>query len=152
LEFILERSENGNFYSALATLPAAGNSSIERRYQYLDTKETQSRYLYYRLIQKDRDGHIEVIGIRKVFMGIKNISARLFPNVTSSTTILEVSSNLREPLNVRIVDMSGRTLMRQVVPPKQPRTTLDISRLQKGVYIVEGQNQDNHFSLKLIKN
>ena len=152
LEFILERSENGNFYSALATLPAAGNSSIERRYQYLDTKETQSRYLYYRLIQKDRDGHIEVIGIRKVFMGTKNISARLFPNVTSSTTTLEVSNNLREPLNLRIVDMSGRTLMRQVVPPRQPRTTLDISRLQKGVYVVEGQNQDNHFSLKLIKN
>jgi hypothetical protein len=85
-------------------------------------------------------------------MGTKNISARLFPNVTSSTTTLEVSNNLREPLNLRIVDMSGRTLMRQVVPPRQPRTTLDISRLQKGVYVVEGQNQDNHFSLKLIKN
>jgi len=152
LEFILERSEDGSFYSKLTTLPAAGNSSSERRYNYLDTKETQSRFLYYRLLQKDRDGRLEVIGIRKVFIGTKNITARLFPNVTPSTTTFEVSNNLREPLDLRIIDMSGRTLLRQVIPARQPRTILDVSRFQKGVYIVEARNQDNQITLKLIKN
>jgi hypothetical protein len=151
-KFILERSETGENYTQLATLPAAGNSSVEKRYRYLDEKEVKSRYVYYRLLQRDRDGRLQVIGIRKVFMGLKDMNARLYPNMTSTNTILEVDANLRDQLELRVVDMSGRTLIRQIIPPRQPRTSLDVSRLQKGVYIVEARNRDYHVSLKLIRN
>lgn len=151
-EFMVERSENGEQYQLLSTIPAAGNSSTSRRYAFEDSEVPNSKYVYYRLSQRDKNGHLEVIGVKKLFIGIKGIVTRVYPSVASATVTVDIQQLLADQLQLRLVDVSGRTLLQQVVPPRTPRTTLDVSRLAKGVYFVELVNEAHRSTVKFIKN
>jgi hypothetical protein len=56
--FVLERSFNGNTFTATGMVNAAGNSSITTNYSFTDSNALKlpTNVLYYRLKQVDRDG------------------------------------------------------------------------------------------------
>jgi len=150
-EFILERSLDGNTYSKLASLHAAGNSTRERKYTYQDRTVPSAKHVYYRLMQRDRDGKLQVIGVKKVFLGVNGFSGRLYPTLATSSISFEMQSVVNDQLNLRVVDMSGKVLKEQVMPPRQLRATIDVSALAKGVYFLQAFNNEHRFAGKFIK-
>lgn len=150
-EFIVERSEDGSNYSKLTTIPAAGNSTRERKYTYQDLTVPNVKHVYYRLKQRDRDGKLQVIGVKKVFIGVTGLSARIYPTLATTGIVFEMQSIVNNYLNLRLVDMWGRVHLEQVIQPRQLRVNIDVSRLAAGTYSVQVFNSEYRFTTKCIK-
>lgn len=150
-EFIIERSEDGNNYSLLQTMPAAGNSTTNKRYAFEDLQVPNTNFVYYRLSQKDRDGSLRVIGVKKVFIGVKGFAAKVYPTVASSTVMVDLQQMFGSTTRVRVTDASGRALMQLNIPARTPRMEVNVSKLAKGVYFMELNNEGYRSTLKFIK-
>lgn len=150
-DFRLERSVNGVDFTPIATLPAAGNTNLEQRYGYLDKDLPDSRYVYYRLIQTDRDDRWKDLGTRKVFLNSAAVDFKVYPTVTTGSLVMEINGSLNQQLNVTITDMAGRLLSQRTVAPRQSRVSLDVSNLSRGMYIIRATSTDNSFTQKFIK-
>ena len=149
--FTLERSTDGVNYTKLSEFASAGNSNTERRYTYTDENLPTSQYAYYRLSQTDRDGRTEIIGVKKVFIGNTGFEATVYPSVTTGNLTLEIQGLINEPLTIRVVDLAGRQLMTQAMAPRQNRTSLDVSRLSRGMYMIQVSGTSKNFTTKFIK-
>ncbi len=149
--FTLERSVDGMNFSYLAKVDAAGNAVTEKKYKHVDNSLPGSPYVYYRLSQTDKDGKKQIFGIRKVFIGNNGFELRVFPTLTTGTLNVEVQGVSSDPMNIRVVDLSGKILMKQVIAPRQNRLTMDVSRLAKGMYILQADNSVHRFTTKFIK-
>jgi hypothetical protein len=147
--FILERSVNGKDFSALTTMKAAGNSTIRKQYGYLDANLPDAMYVYYRLSQRDKNGQLQIIGVKKVFLGAQGFEISVYPSVVTSTVNVEVQGLVNEQLTVRVMDLTGRQLQQHVIAPRQNRLTINTDKLSKGMYIVQvngtGKNQTTKF-------
>jgi hypothetical protein len=149
--FTLERSVDGMNFSPLAKVDAAGSSVTEKKYKHVDNSLPGSPYVYYRLSQTDKDGKKQIFGIRKVFIGSNGFELRVFPTLTTGTLNVEVQGVSSDAMNIRIVDLSGKILMKQVIAPRQNRVTMDVSRLARGMYILQADNSVHRFTTKFIK-
>lgn len=149
--FTLERSSDGMRFNQLTMVPAAGNSSTERKYKYLDNNLPGSPYVYYRLTQTDKDGKKQVFGIRKVYIGTNGFEVRVYPTITTGSLTLEVQGVTSDPLTLRIVDLSGKLLKLQIIAPRQNRVSLDVSGLAKGMYIIHASNNVYQYTTKFVK-
>jgi hypothetical protein len=149
--FTLERSVDGQNFSPLAKVDAAGNSVTEKKYRYPDNNLPGSAYVYYRLSQTYKDGKKQIFGIRKVFIGSNGFELKVFPTITSNNLNVEVQGITSDPINVRIVDLSGKVLMQQLLAPRVNRVTLNVSRLAKGMYVIQADNSVHRFTTKFIK-
>lgn len=58
LEFVLEKSKDGEIWEAITRINAVGNTNLISNYFFKDTKEGQ--VVYYRLVEYDTDGNFEV--------------------------------------------------------------------------------------------
>jgi hypothetical protein len=149
--FTLERSSDGVNYNKMQEFPSAGNTNTERKYTHTDADLPGSQYVYYRLSQTDRDGRTQIIGVKKVYIGNTGFEAKVYPSVTTGNLTLEIQGLVSEPLNIRIVDLAGRLLMQKVMPARQNRISLDVSRLARGMYMIQVAGSANNFTTKFIK-
>lgn len=150
-KYILERSTGGTEFTTIHEQGIQGNSNVERKYSYIDRNIPQSQYLYYRLSEKDKDGKLRYIGIKKIYIGKAGFEIKLYPTVVSTKTTVEVQGIVNDKLNVSVVDASGRLLMQRVIPPRQARTEFDMSGLSRGVYIMKISGASSQSAVKFIK-
>jgi hypothetical protein len=87
-----------------------------------------------------------------VTVGVYDVKEKLdfkaYPNPVSSSLILESEEALE---TVRIFDMQGR-LQGYYVVPSETRTSVDMSRLQPGIYLVEARSATKVNTIKISKN
>lgn len=69
---------------------------------------------------------------------------KIYPNPTSN--ILNISSNRADVLNLVVIDVLGKEVLKESV---QSMTTLDVSQLQNGLYIIKFEGSDTTY--KFIK-
>jgi Secretion system C-terminal sorting domain len=126
--FAIERSLDGNFFSEIYRLNAAGNSSTTLQYEYLDAGVPMGTY-YYRIRQADGNGDfisseaIEVtIGYPKEYV--------LYPNPVSETMNITLA---KEFSSVTVFDHAGR-LAAVSVRLSDDQATIDVSSLETGMY------------------
>jgi hypothetical protein len=148
-KFIIERSTNGTSFSLLTEVAATGNSNTTVRYSHLDANLPQSTYVYYRLSQRDKNGKLQIIGVKKVYLGGQGYEIAIYPTVATSTVNIEIQGSVNEPITVNVVDMAGRQLSQHVIAPRQNRLTINTDKLSKGMYIVQinggGKTQTSKF-------
>jgi hypothetical protein len=149
--FTIERSANGINFNELGRVNAAGFSTSEKKYNYTDANLPSGPYVYYRLTQTDKDGKKQIFGIRKVYIGTNGFEVRVYPTITSGALTLEVQGVSSDPLTLKIVDLSGKLLRKQVIAPRQSRVDLDVSGLGKGMYIIHTSNNVYQHTTKFIK-
>jgi len=70
-EFIVERSGDGSVYSAIGTVTAAGNSTVEQRYAFTD-ENPETGNNFYRLKQVDIDGKFSYSTVVRVSFAAAN--------------------------------------------------------------------------------
>ncbi|MEO0732971.1 MAG: T9SS type A sorting domain-containing protein, partial [Bacteroidota bacterium] len=134
----VERSADGQQWTVLGTLAAAGTSTTERYYEFVDY-DPLSRALY-RIVTVDLDGTSGMSPLLELVRQPAGGGLRLgspFPSPTNGAITLEVApATENTTIDLRIIDAAGRELQR--LRPTQVagwnRLALDLSAHPAGLY------------------
>jgi len=74
---------------------------------------------------------------------------RVYPNPTSSMIMVESEALATSTGAVRVMDMSGREIMRRNLMAGQQRVQLDVSKLPAGNYVVQLEAGKKGFTSQL---
>lgn len=117
--FILERSFNGNDFTDVATIAAAGNSTTPQNYQYLDEEVTKlnisgNRY-YYRLKTVDNDGKKSLSAVIILTRNNDNsFTITLFPNPANNAVHISFEGmQLTTPVTLILRNAQGKIIIQQ---------------------------------------
>ena len=131
--FYLERSADGQTdWAEVATVAAAGNSTVRR--SYTATDERPARLGYYRLRSVDFDGaeqHSDVIALRR---RVATGELLAYPNPVGDVLTVETELDRAQPY--RLADALGRTLRSGRIGAGATRTTLSVADLPAGRYLL----------------
>lgn len=126
--FLIEHSADGQRWSTLSTLNAAGNSSQTNHYSYVHTQPTKGKN-YYRVQQKDIDGKSSYTAIRFVLVEetIKSFT------VLNAAGRLEIESSA--PTTISMISQDGRIIWTKQFSAGRHYT--NVSGLAAGVYFLK---------------
>lgn len=130
-----------------------GVNSILTPQAYQNTANPQT--IYVRVVNTESNGYaltsfqIETDGFLKVENQAFNDLA-MYPNPTSEGVTISSSKLINETI-VELFDISGKRLLSKKVLPNERTVHLDVSTLEKGVYIVQISSEGNSVTKKVIK-
>jgi len=154
VEFIVERSIDGIQYKAVGTVAAANRPGIHN-YNFTDPSVATSgaKIIYYRLQQKDLDGHFTYSKIVTLSLDNENTLVRLYPNPVSNELNLVINSTQRDNIKWQIIDVSGRIINNQIRQVTRGRNNfaIDVTRMAKGVYFLSIQGNEINKWLQFVK-
>ena len=141
-QFVIERSNDGKAYKAIGTVAAAGNSAITQKYSFTDGSPFASANNYYRLLMQDADGNYKYSKILIIkFDGQLSTDMQIFPSYVRDVLQVQLPNGLNGNVTLQIIDMNGRVIKRNNLASDGSAlsTTVDVSNLVKGVYILKAQ-------------
>lgn len=157
-EFVVARSPDGRNFTAIGTVPAAGNSSQTSSYQYTDQKAMalNKHGVYYRLKQIDFDNKFEYSSVVNI-KGKQEAGALItaYPNPFTKSLTLQLSEPASGPAdNVELYSSDGRLLYRHRLANNTGTTVLlnDLPTLSKGIYLLKAVVNEKPHRILLIKN
>lgn len=139
--FTMERSADGINYETLAIILGAGDSRIERSYNYTDLKPTLGRN-FYRLKQTDFSGEFEYSEIVSAFVNseLKSNEYRLFPIPISNDQILKLAyrSIAAQKIVLKVVSIDGQIIQEynQAILTGDGQIELDVTSWPKGLNLL----------------
>ncbi|MFT3823626.1 MAG: T9SS type A sorting domain-containing protein [Chitinophagaceae bacterium] len=147
--FIIERSTDGQSFSSIGTVAAAGNSNSIIEYAFTDAAP-KSGINYYRLQQVDIDGQKSYSKIASVqFAGTELIG--ISPNPASSVLHYSIYSLQKTQATVTIFSAAGQKMQTSTIAVQTGNNTLttDIHQLPAGVYTLQVLNSGSTTSSSL---
>jgi len=144
--FEIERSMDGNDYTQIGTLAAAGNFAGSKSYSFVDANAANGTN-YYRLKMIDIDHNFTYSPVKAVNFDAGALSLQITPNPAQNVCYIK---GLTQPAIVKLMDITGKVLLVQNgVTSTSP---LNIASLARAVYLVQViQNDQILNTLKLIK-
>lgn len=134
--FEIEKSTDGVHFQKIGFVAGkgTGNSSREQHYSFEDAAPftRSAQVAYYRLRQVDYDGRFEHSKIISVRNGKSNTSIQVYPTLTKDA--LTVAADGAPVDMVTVVNHTG-----QVVLTAQQVSSVDMSALPAGLYLVQAQ-------------
>jgi hypothetical protein len=152
--FEVERSYDGVTFTKIGTVAAAGHSNTVRTYQFADRDIAQETN-FYRLKQIDLDGqfvHSKTILLRYEPTG--KAVVRILRNPVQNNLDIEFASIPNGKVEVRVVDLNGRTLVSYQNPnvnQRRIRIALEGKLAAQGVYVVNILMNGQHYSQRILK-
>ena len=144
--FDVERSADGQQFHTIATVPAAGNTNDEHKYERMDRTPLPAEN-YYRLRQVDADGTFEYAPIRVVTLPDRAASRRVYPNPAQVSFFVE---NDGEEGRLSLFDVAGNPVLEQALPAGSRRTEIRTEGLPSGFYSIKIQTESGVFGLKVV--
>lgn len=146
-EFVLEKRTSTTEFATIGLKPSNNTAGIHN-YSYIDNN-VSSGSVYYRIKQVDNDG---IFNYSKIISAeIKGgVNFSIYPNpVTEILNVIHESALASS--SVKVVDLSGKTLIQRAVNTGSTATDINVSTLSSGSYVLlyDGVNQQN--ALKFIK-
>ncbi len=142
-QFVIERSTDGQRFTAIGSVAAAGNSQQQRHYQYTDSRidKLAAEWLYYRLQQVDLDGRHHYSAIARV-AGNKAavVRALVYPNPTQATAHISLGDRKLIGTQAQLFDQSGKLL--QNIRISSQLQAVDLSSYINGVYYIKLANKE----------
>lgn len=151
--FNIQRSTDGIHFTAIGTIKAAGNSSVERSYAYTDfnVNTLGANKLYYRLAQQDINGTIHNSPIAQIGIANGKLSITLSPNPVQNRIGMYSPVAMSNAV-IRIADMSGKVVYTSRTDLSAGTMfSIDASAFAKGVYFVTVQSGTDKQVMKLVK-
>jgi hypothetical protein len=136
--FTPERSTDGRVFVALGRVAGAGSSATPHSYTFLDGHlPVGSALLYYRLRQIDRDSTVTYSPVRVVTLSNVPVATQLlvYPNPAHGVAQVRVLG-LAPAAMVEVYDAQGRLVLRAATPTSDAETTLSLTGLAPGLYVV----------------
>ncbi|OQP63188.1 hypothetical protein A3860_25190 [Niastella vici] len=141
-QFVIERSNDGKTYKAIGTVAATGNSTITKNYSFADQSPLMSALNYYRLKMQDVDGNFKYSKILTIkFDGQLTANMQAYPNPVKDLLQVQLPDGLNGTVGLQIIDMQGRVVRRNNLGSdgNALNTTVDVSTLVQGIYILKAQ-------------
>lgn len=142
--FTIEKSSDGEDFSAIGMVEGAGNSLDKLNYSFIDNEPILGMN-YYRLVQTDFDGttsYSEVLTINKAKK--KSLVVSLFPNPTSSNIIITTDS---EDLGMVQIFSARGELVYQGIHNLDSRMDIGLEELSTGLYFIHISNENTKETL-----
>lgn len=110
--FVIERSIDGNNFSNIGTVAAAGNNTGALKYTYTDYAATlqSSSLLYYRLKQVDLNGASTYSKVITIELKSSGYTVFLYPNPIHDVLKVKLALSKAEQVQIYITDMNGRII------------------------------------------
>ena len=145
--FNIERSSDGLSFSTIGSLQGAGNSTIEKSYNFIDAAPLQG-VNYYRL-KNLSTGEKETISkiVSVNFLDKLNNKLQLYPNPVQSALRVELISNEEATELVQVFDLAGRMISSQntILSKGLNNISLDVNTLSSGTYLIKMGNEMARF-------
>ena len=134
-KFEIQRSKNGVDWVVIDNVAAAGNSDVQRNYQYLDLN---GGIAFYRIRQVDKDGKFIYTAIKRTDCNINQMGITLYPVPASDRLTVVIKSDKAVRTDLQVVDINGRMVSRTVTQINQGNNNivLDVTRLPAGQYML----------------
>ena len=136
---ILYSTDGSNFISAGQRI--ALNGSREQNYSFTHVNAAAlANKLYYRLKSVSNSGEITYSNIIPVRFGTRGqMITNVYPNPTNGPVNIMVTSSITKFIHLRITDMSGRIVMADQFTINNGSISLDISKYNSGIYLLDAQ-------------
>ena len=149
--FTVERSRDGNGFSAIGTQPGAGTSQARHAYTLLDTHLPAGvSLLYYRVRQNDADGTLTYSPVRTVALSRQAAGFVVYPtrvNVGEGAQYLYTGPS--EPGRLEMFNIVGQSL-RTVQLDGRPTGTVPLTGFATGVYLLRYTGAAGRFITRLV--
>jgi trimeric autotransporter adhesin len=153
--FEIERSVNGKDFIYTSTIAAAGNSSTEKQYNYIDKNITSLglSVIYYRLKAIDADGKSTYSKIIAININNKEAVVMIYPNPVHEKATLMISVTKKEKIAYSIIDEYGKTVQQKNSSVNAGSNTvlIETNSLAAGVYTISLSGQYTNGWLKFVK-
>lgn len=150
----IQKSIDGETFSAIGTVSAIDKSSFTKVYQFVDT-ENSSEQAFYRIRMIDEDESSSFSPIRLLRNGESSFEFNVFPNplLPQGQLYVEIESDSKKEILLILLDPLGRQVFSKMQVIEEGGTTvaLDLqNRLTPGIYIVVGSSNQLLYRKKLL--
>lgn len=135
--FELLKSYNGEEWSSIESVPAAGNSSMQKTYEVID--RTYGKLVYYQLIQHDLDGRIAKLNPISSQCDFSGEIVELFPNPVSDILMINYK-NTHQNVGIEsleFIDAQGRVVSTDYTLLTDNQAQVNVNSLVTGGYVVK---------------
>jgi hypothetical protein len=148
--FDIQRSNNGTDFTTIGTVKGNGSKATITNYTFTDNAPLNG-INYYRLRAIENDGKATLSKNVAVVNGTgKSGIVKLYPTVSDAVLTVETITESATLLNV--VDVTGRTVLTKTIKETGfATTTLDISGLSNGLYILSFESATTRTTQKFVK-
>ncbi|MBK9274958.1 MAG: FG-GAP repeat protein [Flavobacteriales bacterium] len=136
--FTVERSPDGEVWSEVALVQAAGHSQHPMEYGQHDGTPPNTPVLYYRLRLTDLDGTDAVLATTTI-APCAAANVRIHPNPSSGLVAIDLSAFAGAARSVQLLDLNGQSVL--TVPVNGPSTMLDLGPLPAATYLLRMLNE-----------
>lgn len=156
--FEIERIYEGSFdWEVIGRVAAAGNSSIELAYEFIDDKlpliRSKEQLFYYRLRMTDLDGQYKYSDVRGVNFGkLSEGVVTIYPNPTVEHINVDLSGMDLDAgaVDLFVYDMSGRQMIKKSIIGNGIEL-IDVSLLPASTYNVVVKQGETAYQQRVIK-
>lgn len=150
--YIIERSVDGRSFAAVAQVQSAGNSTVEKRYNFTDPALTGTVY-FYRLKMVDKDGSIGYSSIVKLQ---QNPVQKIIVSPNPFTSMIQINATVEENsvADIRLVDQYGRVVYQTAHTVVQGTNSIQLTKLPAlpaAHYLLQWNSNGITYIEKLIK-
>jgi len=135
LSFTVQHSTDSRNFNDIATVAAAGNSTVRKEYQYTDLHPVNGSN-FYRLLQIDNDGKNSFSVVKQLFYANAAASLVLLTNPAANGNI---QLQLKADAIVALYDANGKQVYRNLL--QKGLSTIYTGDLSKGIYILQSGNE-----------
>jgi len=151
--FEVERSADGKSWDKIATQNAAGNSNSRLQYEFADNDLPNSAVIYYRLRQVDFDGKdmYSPVATLNTNGTMPELKVEFFPNPAHDQLFIVAEGVIGEG-QIQIMNTLGQVVKEEAIVASGTLTqTVDVSKLQRGTYLLVVQQEGNKVVKRFIK-
>jgi hypothetical protein len=131
--FIVQKSPDAANWTGIATIPAAGNSTSEQSYSFTDNTVTEGSY--YRVAQYDIDGRVQYTSVIPLSCNITD-DFKVWPNPFNDILFVNIRSNARSQVTIKIYDMKGALVrvQQEAIWQGSNQLSMDMKGMAGGMY------------------
>lgn len=139
--FEIQKSSNGSNWVVIGYVNAAGNSTTQKNYQYLDLN---GGVAFYRIRQVDKDGRFVYTAIKRSDCKIAQYDVILYPVPANDKLNVVIRSDKTISAGLQVVDISGRIVQKNMntINPGNNNIVINVSSLPAGQYLLVSTNPD----------
>lgn len=147
--FEIQKSADGSSWETIDLVAAAGNSTDERNYQYLDLEGGAA---FYRIRQVDFDGRFMYTSVKQASCKGSLVTVALFPVPVKDNLTIVIRTERAAKTDLVVTDVSGRVVRRvntQLIKGSN-NIVMDLSNLPAGQYLLSGSNPEIIINKKFV--
>ncbi len=145
-KFEIYRSGNDKQFVKIETVVSLGENS---KYSYLD-KNPLIGNNYYQLMQVDKDGSRNDLGVKYVNLKLASEDVKVYPNPTIGRITVFFNANVYQYFE--LVDLNGKTLNRVQIDKKDYQKMISLANYPEGIYLLKLVGPNKLETVKVIKN